>query len=151
MVGSGTTPEPPRWPGRRRNRNRHEPYRVNPISFSHVCARLPSPERESCSLFTTRAAWPVLCRDFSQFLSQERILGILRSQTCQKVLCLVRLFLPEVNHGQQDLGKGTKVMPRPRHQLQVLNARVLAAIHAIEMHEPADKKRQAAHQILIQP
>src|ERR1035441_685637 len=59
-----------------------------------------------------------------------------------------RALLAQVDDGQQDLGERFEVMPLPHDQFQVLDALLLAALHVVEPHEPADEERQATYHVL---
>src|SRR5690349_12435767 len=108
--------------------------------------------RRFIRLFSTRAATAVIQfrGNFGQLLAKQRILRKFGGQSGQQFLGFARLLFAKIAYRQQDLGEGPQIMAGARHQLQVFDALVLAAVHTVEVHKPADKERQAADQILVQ-
>src|SRR5690349_20695190 len=107
--------------------------------------------RRFMRLFSVRAATVFQLRgNFGQLLAEQRIFWKFGGQGGQQLLGFARLLFAKIAYREQDLGEGPQVMAGARYQLQVFDALILAAVHAIEVHKPADKERQAAQQILVQ-
>ena len=81
---------------------------------------------------------------FVQLAAQQRILRIFAREFRQQLFGPLRLLLAHVHDSQQDLGERAQVMAALRHDAQILDALLLAALHILEMLEPPDEEWQAA-------